>query len=201
MKLMRHPYLDTCCITLFLAILLSACAPMTVEFYRPHALDGKVVNAYCPPVESFILIENNGVITSTKASLSAENQVSVIIGFEVPEGRVVILENENVASMIEDRIFASSVLSGRVWISRGHTGEFQTDSPMIGKTEKRFLWPGTLYGQTDHAYFWFSTLLSVPDTATFVLRLPNISVNDIKVQLPLVRFTRDKKSYIGSLNC
>ena len=102
------------------------------------------MSAHCPPVESYILINTNGVIVSTRALLASENQVTVTIGFEVPEGSVVILEKQNIVSMVGENKFSSGNLSGRVWVSRSHIGEFQTDSPMVGKKEERFLWPGHL---------------------------------------------------------
>jgi hypothetical protein len=190
------------CLLLFM-LFISSCFPMTETFYRPSASEGSVVKQYCPPVESVLLIERRGVIISISASASftKTDQVNVIIGFEVPEGMIVTLTDQKIASLAGDQVFASSDLTGRVWVSRGHTGEFLPDSPMIGKKQKRFLWPGTYYRKTDHAYYWFSASLTVPDPDIFLIELPTISINEIPMQLPLIKFRRDKQTIIATLNC
>lgn len=194
-------------------VLMAACAPMTTTFYRPTAPEGKIAQAFCPPVESIIIIEINGVIISTRASYSSvnwigeraypsTNKIEVTIGFEVPEGRTVALENQKIASMLDDKIIDSQDLLGRTWVSRGHTEIFETTSPMIGKVEKRIFWPHAPYsGSTDNSYYWFSAKIFVPQTETFIIKLPDFLVNDLKVEPPLISFTIDESTYIGSLNC
>lgn len=181
---------------------MTACAPMTTTFYRPTAPVGKVVHAFCPPVESVITIESNGVIMSTRASYFSANWIGVTVGFEVPEGRTVILENQKIASVQGDKIYDSQDLLGRIWVSRGHTGIFKTTSPMVGKGGKKIFWPRAPYsGSTDNSYYWFSAKISVPQTEAFVIKLPDFLVNDLKVEPPLISFTIDESTYIGSLNC
>lgn len=183
-------------------LMLVSCVPMTTEFYRPAAIDGRVVSAHCPPVESFILFEINGVILGSKASKAKNGLVTVTMTFEIPRGKTVRLRDHEIHSLISNQVFASSKLRGRVWVSAGRTVEFLSTTPMPGKTEKKaFFKQITFYGTTEHAYYFFSGQLSVPDQESFTVKLPNFSVNDVEVRSPEIRFSEDGVRYWGSLNC
>ncbi len=179
-----------------------SCAPMTTIFYRPAAIDGKVVSAHCPPVESFILFETDGIVLGSKASKAEDGLINVIITFEVPKDKVVKLIDGEIFSIKNNQIFSSSKLHGRVWVSAGRTKEFLVTTSMPGKTEKKIFFKQiTPYGTTQHAYYFFTGQLPVPNQESFIIKLPNFSVNGVEVKSPKVRFTQDSKQYIGSLNC
>ena len=184
-----------------LLIMLSQCAPMTTNFYLPEAVGGKVVEAHCPPVESFILFEKQGVIIGCQASSKTFDKISITVTFEVPEGKVVALKGNKIYSLENDKVFSNATLEGRIWVSMGKTAEFPVDSLMMGKTEWKILKQVTLYSTTKHAYYIFSATLTVPDPDYFVLRMPDIQVNEIHVVLPKVKFVRSSKTYLGPLNC
>jgi hypothetical protein len=188
-------------LTLLLFVVVS-CAPMTTKFYRPAAIDGKVVFAHCPPVESFILFETGGIILGSKASKSTDDLITVMITFEVPDGKKVKLMDHEIYSLIDNQVFARSNLLGAVRVSAGRTSEFIATTPMLGKTEKKLFFKQiTLYGTTEHAYYFFSGQLSVPNLESFIIKLPNFSVNGVLVKPPIIRFSQDSMQYIGSLNC
>jgi len=180
---------------LSLPFLITSCGVPSYN-YHPYASDGKVahnipLSGSRSKTDTIIWFEKSGIEIQAKAYWEAENQVSVYMSFLVPEGKVVIFENRTVASMMGDKVFASSNFSYGNERIRNESGfsslsyyiqKFMSDLPMTGRKGR-------------NAYFWYETPLSVPDSRTFVIRLPNILVDDVKVQLPLISFTqKDEKT-------
>ncbi len=187
---------------LLLALVMVSCAPTTTTFYRPAALDGKVVSAHCPPVESFILFETQGVLLGSKASRAGNGLITMTITFEIPKDRTVTLLDQEIFSIQDDHMFASGKLRGHFWVSAGRTKEFSAATPMPGRTEKKLFFKQiTLYGTTQHAYYFFTAQLAVPDQESFTIKLPNYSIDGIEVISPKIRFTQDTLEYMGPLNC
>ena len=182
-------------------LLLAACAPMTVPFYRPGAAPGKVVKAWCPPVHSVILFEVHDVLVGFEVSSSQSDRVLVTIMFEIPENRSVQLVDHSVEIYGPTQASLKGELSGRVWVSAGQTGEISLDTPMYGRTEERLFDQITRYGKTKHAYYFLRADVAAIQSDRLFLKPPRFLVNGLRVDLPVITFSRTTESYVGSLNC
>jgi len=182
-------------------ILLTACAPMTVNYYLPDAASGEVVKAWCPPVHSFILVESHDVVVGFKVSSSIKNQILVTITFEIPEKHNVQMVDRFVEIHDLSGVGSKGKLSGRTWVSAGRTAEIPLDTPMLGKTRKRLFDQTTLYGKTEHAYFILRAEMGVDPSQKFSLKPPVFLVSGVRVDLPVIIFIKTKETFIGSINC
>ena len=182
-------------------MLLTACAPITVTYYRPDAVSGKVVKAWCPPVHSFILIETHDVIAGFKVSATQEDRVMVTITFEIPEKHNVQMIDHFVEIYGPSGVNSKSELFGRTWVAAGRTAEIPLDMPMQGSTKKRVFDQTTFYGKTEHAYFFLRADMPVVQSEMFSLKPPRFFVDGIQVDLPVITFTKSKETFVGSLNC
>ena len=189
---------------LLLALLTVACYPGTISYLHPSALEGKLVSAHCPPAKSVLLFEKQGVVVGVRAtaSFSREDQVDVAITFEVPEDKTVQLIDNHIEAYVGSQKISEAKLSVLVWKSRFKTADFSPDSPLIGKTERSlFFEQVTMYGTTEHAYYIFKTSLTVPESETFMLKMPGFLVDNVKVELPIVKFMKTEEFAIQPLNC
>jgi hypothetical protein len=182
-------------------ILLTACAPMTVTYYRPDSASGKVVKAWCPPVHSFILIETHDVIVGFKVSSPLKDRMLVTITFEIPEKHNVQIVDRFVEIHGITGVSSKGELSGHTWVAAGRTAEIPLDMPMQGSTKKRVFDQTTLYGKTNHAYFFLRADIAAVRSERFSLKPPMFSVDGIQVDLPVINFVRTKETFVGSLNC
>lgn len=182
-------------------LFLAACAPMSVSFYRPDAVHGKVVKAWCPPVHSIILFEVHEVVVGFEVSSSQENRVLVTMTLEIPEKNSVQLIDHSVEILSSTQARLRGDLSGRVWVSAGRTGEISLRTPMHGKTEKSLFDQITRYGKTKHAYYFLRAEIAAVPFENLSLKPPRFLVNGMQVDLPVISFSRINESYIGSLNC
>ena len=83
--------------TSLMLLSLISCAPaVTVQYYRPSSIEGVVVNAHCPPVDSFVLFEEHDIIIGAQVVFSEKGKVSTTITFEVPKNKTVRLLNKDV---------------------------------------------------------------------------------------------------------
>ena len=182
-------------------MLLTACAPMTVTYYRPDAVSGKVVKAWCPPVHSFILINTHDVIVGFRVSPPQGDRMRVTITFEIPEKHDVKLMDRFVEILGPTGVSSKSELTGHIWVAAGRTTEIPLDMPMQGSTKKRVFDQTTLYGKTEHAYFFLRADIAAVESERFSLKPPMLSVDGILVDLPVITFVRTKETFVGSLNC
>ena len=182
-------------------MLLTACAPMTVTYYRPDATFGKIVKAWCPPVHSFILMETHDVIVGFKVSSSQKDQVLVTITLEIPEKHKVQLMNRFVEIVGPTGVSLKSELYGHTWVGVGRTAEFPLDMPMQGSTQKKMFEQTTLYGKTEHAYFFLRADMAAVQSEKFSLKPPVLLVDGIQIHLPVITFIRTEETFVGSLNC
>jgi hypothetical protein len=182
-------------------MLLMACAPMTVTYYRPDAASGKVVKAWCPPVHSFILIEAHDVIVGFSVSSPQKDRVLVTITFEIPEKHNVQLMDRFVEIHGSTGVSLKSELSGHTWVAAGRTEEIPLDMPMQGSTKRRIFDQTTLYGKTEHAYFFLRAEMTATQSERFTLKPPMFFVDGIQVDLPVITFVRTEETFVGSLNC
>lgn len=182
-------------------MLLTACAPMTVNYYRPDAASGKVVRAWCPPVHSVILIETHDVIVGFEISSPQKDRVLASITFEIPENHKVQLVDRFVEIHSSTGVSSKGEISGRMWVAAGRTAEIQLDMPMQGNTKKRLFDQITRYGKTEHAYYFLIADMAAVQSDRFSLKPPRFFVNGIQVDLPVITFVRTKETHIGSLNC
>lgn len=181
-------------IILSLSILVVSCIPGTSLVYQPEAPGGRVVSAHCPPDESFLLFEESEVVVGVRAKTPWDNKIIVNITFEVPEGKTVILENQHIEVLEGEQIFAKSNL-------RRISDEFSTGAPMPGKTEWKLFKQITMYGTTKHAYYTFIATIPVIGEEYFNIKLPCFLVNNVRWNLPLIKFTLIEKFSLHPLNC
>ena len=186
-----------------LVLLTVACAPVMLEFYRPSAPEGEVVRSGCPPGQRYILFKSHDVTIG--ATLGR-------IAFEVPEGKVVILLDQEVEASARARgTWKSRLAPGIVWPPGSfQPRHIQPDQPLMGITSKHTTawWPfsgtPTPWGNSRHAYYQFE-FSALPAEAKVsephVIRLPKFSVNHIVVELPPITFTPDSELAIVGLNC
>jgi hypothetical protein len=196
---------------LFLVLLTAACAPVMLEFHRPSAPGGKVVRAGCPP-DKFILFERHDVTIGTSTGVASKGLVGGVVTFEVPEGRVVLLLDQEVEVSASSRGTSKGRLTpGTVWAPGSfQPRDAQPDKPLMGITSKHRIawWPfsaaPTPYGHSRHAYYSFKFSVSLAEaevSEAYVLKLPKFSVNDIVVELPPITFIQDREFAIVGLNC
>jgi hypothetical protein len=181
--------------------LLTACAPMTINYYRPEANAGNVVKAWCPPVQSFVLIDAHDVIVGFKLSSPDKEQVAITMTLEIPEKHTVRMLDRFVEIDDGSGVIVSGELTGQVWVSAGRLGEVPLDKPMQGSTEKKIFDQTTLYGKTEHAYFMLSAEIPAVESKIWLLKPPVFFVDGIQVELPAITFIQTEEKIIGSLNC
>jgi hypothetical protein len=181
--------------------LLTACAPMTINYYRPEANAGNVVKAWCPPVHSFVLIDAHDVIVGFKLSSPDKEQVAITMTLEIPEKHTVRMLDRFVEIDDGSGVIVSGELTGQVWVSAGRLGEVPLDKPMQGSTEKKIFDQTTLYGKTEHAYFMLSAEIPAVESKIWLLKPPVFFVDGIQVELPAITFIQTEEKIIGSLNC
>ena len=181
-------------IILSLSFLIVSCIPGKSLVYQPEAPGGRVVSAHCPPDESFLLFEANEVVVGVRAKTPWDNKIIVNITFEVPEGKTVILEDQQIEVLEGEQIFA------KVDVQR-ISDDFQTGAPMPGKTEWKLFKQITMYGTTKHAYYTFNATIPVLGKEYFYIKLPCFLVNNVRWNLPLIKFTLIEKFSLHPLNC
>lgn len=185
------------------ALLLTAgCAPfVTIDYYRPEAPEGEVVRAHCPPVNSFILFKNQGVLVGVGHLRQSENRLSIVLTFEIPEGKSVTLPRRTAELSTPSGHVHTGSLTGHLW-APGPVVDLPPDWPMTGRTTRKFLDQVTAYGTTEHAYYFFRVTFPAQKEVSFELKLPPFAVDGVEVVLPAVRFVRDSEFFwILSLNC
>lgn len=197
---------------LFLALLTVACAPMMLDFYRPSAPEGKVVRSGCPPAERYILFERHGVTIGTTIGEDSNRLFKGRVAFGVPEGKVVLLLDQEVEASARARgTWKGRLAPGIVWPPGSfQPRDAQPDKPLMGITSKHRIawWPfsaaPTPWGHSRHAYYSFEFSVSLAEaevSEAYVLKLPKFSVNDIVVELPPITFIQDRELAIVGLNC
>lgn len=194
----------TVCFVWLVLLSMVSCAPaVTIPYYRPVAAGGTVVNAHCPPVDSFVLFEEHDIIVGAHAAFSEEGRLSATITFEVPKGKTVRLLDQDLWVNIPSRGSSKVKLSGYIWTGAGRTSDFSPATPLIGETGKKlFLKQVTLYGTTNHAYYMFYATLDVSEPEPIMLKIPKFSVGDIVVELPEVKFEWSSKFFsVYPFNC
>lgn len=184
-----------------IVLLLAACAPMSVSFYRPDSAHGKLVKAWCPPVRSVILFDVHDVTVGFEVSSPQENRILATMTFEVPETHSVLLIDHSIEIQSPTQTRSWGDLRGRVWVSAGQTGEISLKTPMQGKTEERLFDQITRYGKTKHAYYFLRAEIATIPMEKLSLKPPRFLVDGMEVDLPDITFSRTSESYIGSLNC
>lgn len=183
-------------------LLTAACAPfVTIDYFRPAAPEGEIARAHCPPVNSFILFKTEGVVVGAGHLRQSEGRISVLLTFEIPEGKSVALPQRTVELSTPSGDVHTGSLSGQLW-APGPAVDHPPGLPMTGKTTKRFLDQVTVYGTTEHAYYYFKATFPVQKEDSFQLKLPPFTVDGVEVELPAIRFVRDSEFFwILSLNC
>jgi hypothetical protein len=183
-----------------------------LEFHRPSAPEGKVVRTSCPPVHRFILFERHDVTIGTSSGVGAKGPLKGVVSFEVPEGKVVrLLDQEIEVSAPSRGTWKGRLAPGIVWPPGSfQPRDAQPDKPLMGITLKHMIawWPfsaaPTPYGHSRHAYYSFEFSVSLAEaevSEAYVLKLPKFSVNDVVVELPPITFIRDREFAIVGLNC
>lgn len=181
--------------------LLTACAPMSSTFYRPNPELGRVVKAWCPPVQSVMLVDTHGVTVGFELYPIQEGMIQARISFEISDKHSVQLVDRFIEVTNSNQRSAKGHLSGRVWASPWRTEEMPLDAPMNGKTEMGFFGQTTRYGRTKHAYYFLQADISMTHADYLVLKPPRFLVDGVAVDLPPIAFTRTTEFYISSLNC
>jgi hypothetical protein len=126
------------------SMLLAACAPITVTYYRLDEVSGKVVKAWCAPVYSFILINTHDVIVGFKVSPLQTDRLVVTVTFEMPEKHDIKLMDRFFEILGPPGVCSKSELTGNTWVAAGCTAEIPLDMPMLGSTKKGVFHQGTL---------------------------------------------------------
>lgn len=182
-------------------MLMTACAPITETYFRPDAASGKIVKAWCPPVQSFILFETHNLTVGFNISSPQKDRALVTITFEIPEKYNVQMIDRFVEIHGASGINLKGELLGHTWVAAGRTAEISLDMPMQGDTKKRMFDQTTLYGKTEHAYFFLRAEMAVVHAEKFFLKPPMFLVNGVNVDLPMITFIKTKETFVGPLNC
>lgn len=182
-------------------VALTACAPITTTFYRPDSDTGKVVKAWCPPVHSFLLIETHDVIVGFKVSSIDKGRMLATITFEIPENHHVKMIDHFVEINGLNQISSKGELSAHTWVAAGRTEKIAIDRPMQGYTKKRIIGQTTLYGKTEHAYFFLHAEIDAAPSERISLKPPSFEVDGVRIELPVIEFTKTEETFAGSLNC
>jgi len=184
-----------------LVLLLAACAPMRVSFYRPDSAHGQLVKAWCPPVRSVILFDVHDVTVGFEISTPQKNRILATMTFEIPEKHSVLLIDHSIEIQSPTQASSWGNLRGRAWVSAGRTGKISLKMPMQGKTEERLFDQITRYGKTKHAYYFLRAEIATIPMEKLSLKPPRFLVDGMEADLPDITFLRTSESYIGSLNC
>lgn len=181
------------------------CVPfVTSTYYRPEARGGRIAQAHCPPLPSFLLFDQDGVVIGAQLSSRGE-QIAITMTFEVPEGRTVNLLGGEVGVRSGGGAEANGELTGSMWVGLGVTTDFPPDLPLSGKTQRWRIRPfqqTTLYGTTKHAYFWFQAIVDIPESGHFTVALPAFTVNEVESKLPKIEFRLHTEfHWVYPLNC
>ncbi|GIX29420.1 MAG: hypothetical protein KatS3mg123_3301 [Burkholderiales bacterium] len=155
--------------------LLTACAPMSSTFYRPDPGLGRVVKAWCPPIQSVILVETRGVTVGFELYPIQEGVLLARISFEIPDKHSVQLVDHFIEVGSPNQRSAKVHLSGHVWASPWRTEEIPLDAPMNGRTETGLFGQTTRYGRTKHAYYLLQADISMTHADQLVLKTTQIS--------------------------
>lgn len=185
-------------------LLIVSCAPaVTVQYYRPISSEGEVVNAHCPPVDSFILFEKHDIIVGVHAAYNEAGKVTATMTFEVPQDKTAKLFDQHIEIHIPSQGSSKVRLSGYTWIGPGRTSDFSPETPLIGKTKKSFLLKQvTLYGTTNHAYYVFSASIDILKPEQITIIAPRFSVDGFNVELPKIKFEWSNKYFpVYPANC
>jgi len=190
--------------TSLMLLSLISCAPaVTVQYYRPSSIEGVVVNAHCPPVDSFVLFEEHDIIIGAQVVFSEKGKVSTTITFEVPKDKTVRLLNKDVRINMPSQGLSKVRLSGYTWTGPGRTSDFSPETPLVGATKKNFLFKQvTLYGTTNHAYYVFHASIDVLKPEQVIIKIPKFSVDGSEVELPEIKFDWSSKFFnVYPANC
>jgi hypothetical protein len=116
---------------------LAGCIPVQSDYYEPEAPGGRLIHGHCPPVDELLLVELDTAVLIVRARKLAERQVSVYLGFEIPEGRTVTLMDHHIEALDSaGGAHSSGELQGRIWTGVGRTGPFDPGTPMVGQAPR-----------------------------------------------------------------
>jgi hypothetical protein len=151
-----------------------------------------------------LLFDQDGVVVGARVSWW-EEQLSISMTFEVPEGRTVNLLSGLVEVQGPEGVVASGDLTGYLKVGMGATTDFPPDLPLVGKTQRWRVRPFkqvTHYGTTNRAFFWFSTTIGIPESNRFAVALPAFKINGVELELPEIEFRLDTEfHWVYPLNC
>jgi hypothetical protein len=172
-----------------LALISSCAVKYPVDYYHPEATGGKVVRTGQSRTQSAILFEQEGVIIGFHTSYYDE-KIHARISFEVPDDKVVQLVDQNVEVKVNAATYRI-VLSGSVWPEGWFSQpiDFPIFSPMIGKKAKYGSVRG--FGDTRNANFFVDgSIVTKPQPEAFQVKLPRFRINNVEVNLPVIRLKR-----------
>lgn len=200
---------------MLLAVAISGCFYAPATFYRPDAVSGQVVRAHCPPHESGLLVEQQGVVIGFHLTRVGEASLKVSVAFEIPEGHEVVVLDPGVEILDRDGGRVRGRLTGRPsgssapWASSPNRGAVLLKDPLQGRTRTGlFARHTTFYGNTRHAYYHLAVTLRLstttfasPSADELVLHGPRVEIDGTPIEWPPLRFRRVTEWDWQTLNC
>jgi hypothetical protein len=197
-KVSRHGNMkrQRCLLLLVCSVLITGCLPYLVhDYYGPNAADGIVKKSTCgessgPP--DTIEFKRHNVIIKVKV-YEVETGVDAFVILNIPKGKTVRLESTTIRISTPENsiITAGSISKIKRWLAEP-PWEIILDAnePMIGDTKESKV---TYFGpKTYDSYYTMSTTVRIQKYNIIAVQMPIININEAKVQLPEIRFKKDR---------
>jgi hypothetical protein len=186
-----------------LGIALAGCVPfVTLPYYRPQAVEGRIAEANCPPAKSVWLFERDGIVVGARAEKRGDG-MSIHMYFDVPAGKSAKLLSPNVEATTPDGTVWKGELSGSVMVSHGRTRKLEPGELLTGASRGLFGAGYSPYvGATRNELYSFTACVNASHAEELVVRLPPFLVNGVEQSVPEIVFRSDSEfHWIMPLNC
>jgi hypothetical protein len=181
--------------------LISGCVPLVVhDYYRPAATGGTLKQSACQedvgPPNTIEFIRNNVKIQFRV--VEEEKGIGVFFQLKVPKDNKVRLVDNVIHVSTPSKPTAMDVLLNP-WNYFSYKPLWKIDEPLLGGTREDKSIFGTLY--IDNCFGMNATIV-MPKSDTIKIKLPELYINDQKIQLPEITFKKDRVlEFFVPLNC
>lgn len=187
------------------SVLITGCMPFLVhDYYSPDASEGTIKKSTCyetsgPP--DTIEFKRYDVTINVIVS-EGETGFHVFVRLRIPKGKEVKLESPTVTiSTPANAIHADGSFSVERFIAEAPWQiKSETDEPMIGDTKESNM---SFFGpRTYDSYYTMNADVTIQKSDAIVVKMPILNVNEVKVELPEIRFKKDRfLELFAPINC
>lgn len=174
---------------------ITGCIPGQATYWRPTAPEGRVEKAWCPPDESVLVWQRDSTEISIRTYRYSDDRADLHVGFAIPEGHVLQLDDRGVEVVLADGTEHRLTL-------RGRDGEEVGGRLLLrGARSDGFFAPLTFHGKTRGAFFVLAAELPTPEPGPIRAQLPPMTLDGAVVVFPEVVFDLVTERKLMSLNC